>query len=262
MGPRMPESDAVLLERRPDHVAIVTLNRPAARNAVNGALRDGLSAVVDALESDDDVRVVVLTGAGSAFCAGADLKEVAAGRSSALRNHHGFAGFVNAQRAKPWVAAINGPALAGGCEIALACDLVVADANAVFGLPEVTRGLAAAAGGLYRLVRALPPHVATELILTGDPMTAQRAQAFGLANRLAPPGQAVAEALELARRIAANGPLAVRESLRIARRAKEIDEAALRELSDGVWTRIGLSQDAIEGSLAFVEKRPPRWTGR
>ncbi|VTU39977.1 enoyl-CoA hydratase-related protein [Variovorax sp. PBL-E5] len=260
----MTESDtsAVLCERLPGHVALVTLNRPAARNAINGAVVAALGRAVTALDADDDVRAVVLTGAGSVFSAGADLKEVAAGRASQLRDGNGFAGFVHAPRRKPWIAALNGRALAGGCEIALACDLIVAEEGAALGLPEVTRGLAAAGGGLYRLVQSLPARVAIELILTGSEIDARRAFELGLLNALAPAGQAIARALELARRIAANAPLAVRESLRVARLAMETDADAMRGLSAELWDRIGASADAIEGSRAFVEKRPPRWTGR
>ena len=169
-------STAVTLERLPDHVALVTLNRPEARNAVNGDVAQGLEAAIDATEADDDVWLVILTGSGdAAFCAGADLKAVSSGQGQGLRTERGgFAGFVHATRRKPWIAAINGPALAGGCEIALACELRVAVPTARFGLPEVKRGLVASAGGLYRLPRALPQALALEMILTGEPMPSVR----------------------------------------------------------------------------------------
>ena len=191
---------AVLVQRLADHIALVTLNRPQARNAVNGAVAQALQAAVDQTEADPNVWVVVLTGAGpDVFCAGADLKEVSAGRSALLRTERsGFAGFVYGERSKPWIAAVNGKALAGGCEIALACDLIVASDHAAFGLPEVLRGLMAAAGGVFRLPRALPPKIAIELILTAGQIDAQRALAFGLVNAVVPRAQLLSEAQALA----------------------------------------------------------------
>ena len=257
-------ASAVLVQRLADHVALVTLNRPQARNAVNGAVANGLQAAVDQTEADPDIWVVVLTGAGAdVFCAGADLKEVSAGRSAALRTERGgFAGFVYGQRAKPWIAAVNGLALAGGCEIALACDMIVAADHAAFGLPEVLRGLMAAAGGVFRLPRALPPKIAIELILTAGRIDALRARDFGLVNAVVPRAQVVAQALELAQRITKNAPVAVRESLRIARCANDLSEAELRAMVDDGMTRVAASADYKEGPLAFIEKREPRWTGR
>jgi enoyl-CoA hydratase/carnithine racemase len=177
-----PDFGPVRYERLADHIALATLNRPEVRNAVNGALARALEAVVVETEADPDIGAVVLTGAGDGvFCAGADLKEVAAGRGDELFTAQGgFAGFVYAQRRKPWIAAVNGKALAGGCEIVLACELVVAAEHAVFGLPEVSRGLIAAAGGLIRLPRALPRHLALELVMTGDPLDVRRAEMHGL----------------------------------------------------------------------------------
>ena len=255
----------VALERLPGHVAQVTLNRPQARNAVNAALAAALQAVVDQTEADDDIWAVVLTGAdaGGVFCAGADLKEVAAGGADALFTERGgFAGFVDAPRRKPWIAAVNGKALAGGCEIVLACDLVVAADDAAFGLPEVTRGLIAAAGGLYRLPRVLPRPLALELILTADTLSAADALRLGWLNRVVPAAQVVDEALALARRITRNAPLAVRESLQIARQADDLDEAQLRALSLQARKRVQATEDYKEGPRAFIEKRPPRWSGR
>ncbi|GER17633.1 enoyl-CoA hydratase-related protein [Variovorax boronicumulans] len=257
---------AVTVERLPGHVALVTIDRPEARNAVNGDVASGLEAAVDATEVDDDIRAVVLTGAGrEAFCAGADLKEVSAGRGSALRTERGgFAGFVYRERSKPWIAAVNGKALAGGTELVLACDLVVAVRQAAFGLPEVLRGLIAAAGGLYRLPRAIPPNIALELILTAGQLDAERAHGFGLVNRLVADVEGLREAaLALAAEIARNGPVAVRQSLRVAREANSgLDEAALRALTRDAFERVAASEDFKEGPRAFIEKRAPRWTGR
>ncbi|BEP58486.1 crotonase/enoyl-CoA hydratase family protein [Variovorax sp. V118] len=257
---------AVTVERLPGQVALVTIDRPEARNAVNGDVASGLEAAVDATEADDDIRAVVLTGAGrEAFCAGADLKEVSAGRGSALRTERGgFAGFVYRERSKPWIAAVNGKALAGGTELVLACDLVVAVRQAAFGLPEVLRGLIAAAGGLYRLPRAIPPNIALELILTAGQLDAERAHGFGLVNRLVDDVDGLREAaLSLAAEIARNAPVAVRQSLRVAREANSgLDEAALRALTRDAFERVAASEDFKEGPRAFIEKRAPRWTGR
>lgn len=257
---------AVTVERLPGHVALVTIDRPEARNAVNGDVAAGLEAAVDATEADDDIRAVVLTGAGrEAFCAGADLKEVSAGRGSALRTERGgFAGFVYRERSKPWIAAVNGKALAGGTELVLACDLVVAVRQAAFGLPEVLRGLIAAAGGLYRLPRAIPPNIALELILTAGQLDAERAHGFGLVNRLVDDVDGLREAaLALAAEIARNAPVAVRQSLRVAREANSgLDEAALRALTRDAFERVAASEDFKEGPRAFIEKRAPLWSGR
>jgi enoyl-CoA hydratase/carnithine racemase len=256
---------AVTVERLPDHVALVTINRPDARNAVNGDVARGLDAAIRDTDADDDVWVVILTGAGTdAFSAGADLKAVSSGRGAELRTERGgFAGFVHAPKAKPWIAAVNGPALAGGCELVLACDLVVAVPLARFGLPEVKRGLIASAGGLYRLPRALPPAVAREMILTGEPISAERAHALGMVNQLAPDAaRLLATARALAARITVNAPVAVRESLAVARLAVDGTDAELRQKSEEGQARNMASQDYQEGPRAFIEKRAPRWTGR
>lgn len=257
--------DAVVrCELRDGHTALVTLNRPEARNAVNAAVAASLEAVVDATEADPHIRAVVLASAHpDVFSAGADLKEIAAGRRAGLRTERGgFAGLVFAKRDKPWIVAVDGKALAGGCELVLACDMVVASPRASFGLPEVLRGLIAAAGGLYRLPRALPPNVALEMIATALPLDAERAHRFGLVNRLVPSERVLGEALLLAAQVAANAPVAVRESLRVARAALDMDEQALRQRSADGMAVAAASEDYLEGPLAFIEKRPPRWTGR
>jgi len=260
----MNASAVVLSQRLDGHIGLVTLNRPEVRNAVNGELARALEAVMQEFEADDHIWAVVLTGAGpGVFCAGADLKEVSAGRGEQLFTARGgFAGFVYAERRKPWIAAVNGKALAGGCEIVLACDLVVASDDAAFGLPEVSRGLIAAAGGLIRLPRALPRNLALELAMTGDPMDVRRAELHGLVNRVVPAGQVVAEAVALARRINRNAPVAVRESLQLARVAAELSEADARALTLAARERVMRSEDYKEGPLAFIEKRAPSWTGR
>jgi enoyl-CoA hydratase/carnithine racemase len=253
----------VLTDLIGDHVALVTLNRPAARNAVNGALAGELEGALRATEEDPNILAVVLTGAGEkAFCTGADLKEVAAGNEAALwTSAGGFAGFVYAPRTKVWIAAVNGFALAGGLEIALACDMIVASDDASFGLPEVKRGLIAGAGGLYRLARALPRAIALELVTTGDQIGAARAFGLGLINRVVPKDRLREEALALAQVISSNAPLAVQESLQIARLATDFPERELRRLSDTALQRILATDDVREGARAFVEKRAPCWTG-
>jgi enoyl-CoA hydratase len=258
------QAGAVTLDMPAPHVALVTLRRPESRNAVNAAVAVELESIVRSTEADPTVWAVVLTGGGGkAFSSGADLKEVAAGRLETLWTPGGgFAGFVRALRAKPWIAAVNGLALAGGFEIALACDMIVASDDAAFGLPEVTRGMIAAAGGLYRLPRALPRAIALELIATGERLTAQRAAALGLINRVVPKERTLPTALELAGTIAGNAPLAVRESLVIARQTLDLDDVTLGQVSAEAQARLMLSEDFREGPRAFVEKRPPRWVGR
>jgi len=247
---------------RRDGVAIVTLNRPEARNAVNGELARAMEATLDDLEEDGEVQAVVLTGAGGTFCAGADLKTVARGGGAELATARGgFAGIVTRRFPKPLIAAVNGPALAGGFEIVLACDLVVAAEGATFGLPEVKRGLFAAAGGLIRLPKRIPLALAAEVALTGDPLDATRAAALGLVNRVVPPDEVIDAALELARRIAANGPLAVRNTLTMVREAPELREEDAWARNNALALEVFASKDAIEGATAFAEKRAPRWTG-
>jgi enoyl-CoA hydratase/carnithine racemase len=246
-----------------DAVATLTIDRPDQRNAINAAVAAELLAAMDRFEADPAARVAVLTGAGDkAFCAGMDLKAFAAGEGPAIfGGRGGFAGFTRYPRTKPVIAAVNGAALAGGCELVLACDLVLAADTAVFGQPEVKRGLFAAAGGALRLPRAIPRVRALELLLTGDPIDARTAYELGLVNRVVPLAELPGAALELASRICASAPLAVRETLALARRAAEPGDD-LWAFNEAAWKRIAASEDAAEGPRAFAEKRPARWRGR
>ena len=239
-------SECVTLKLPAPHVALVTIERPEARNAVNVAVVQGISRAVELTESDVDIWAVILTGAGGkAFSAGADLKEVAAGRALSLRTEQGgFAGFTHRPRGKPWIAAVEGFALGGGTEIALACDMIVASQTSVFGLPEVKRGLIAGAGGIYRLPRALPRHIAFELIATGADLTAARAHEFGMVNRLTAAGQALEGAIALASAICACAPVAVLESLKVARAADDFDDATLKEMTNESRERNALTADS------------------
>jgi enoyl-CoA hydratase/carnithine racemase len=253
--------EPILFERIDHHIARVTLNRPRARNAINVAMTRRLEEIVRTIEGDPALRVAILAAApGSAFCAGADLAEVAAGHGASLMTRDGgFAGFVYAARQKPWIAAVHGFAMGGGLEFALACDMVVAAQDAVFGLPEPKRGLLAAAGGAYRLPRAIPRAIALEMLTTGATIDARRAYELGLVNRVVDVAALPEAALALAAQVAANAPLSVRESLAIGRAAAELDEAALRQLSAEATARVMASEDAREGPRAFVEKRAPVW---
>jgi len=251
---------APVLTEVTDGVGVLTLNRPAAKNAVDLATTEALAAAVDEFDARDDVAVLVLTGAGGTFCAGMDLKAFARGERPRIEGR-GFAGLTEAPPAKPLIAAVEGWALAGGCELALTADLIVAARDARFGIPEVKRGLFAAGGGVLRLAKALPYQRAMEMALTGDPLSAEEAHRFGLVNALTEPGGALAGARELAARIAANGPLGVRASKQlIAGSVGWTDRAALdaqRGLADSVFA----SADALEGARAFAEKRAPVWRG-
>jgi enoyl-CoA hydratase/carnithine racemase len=260
----MSDKKAVLLEKKTDHIALVTLNRPEARNAVNDQVAKGMDAIVKQTEADPDVRVVVLTGSGEiAFSAGADLKMISQGRGSELGTPDGgFGGFVYHKRDKPWIAAVGGFALAGGLELALTCDMIVASEKAVFGLPEVTRGIIAGAGGMYRLPRALPRAIAMEVIATGGRFSAERAIQYGMINKLVPHEKLMDEAFALAQTIADNAPLAVIESLKVARLTYDRAEEELIRLTDEGNAKVFQSEDAREGPLAFVEKRKPVWKGR
>ena len=245
------------------HVATLTLNRPDQRNAVSPELTTAMDAAVRRFEEDPDAWVALLTGAGTNFCAGADLKALNAGRGAELSTEvGGFGGFVRYPRTKPVIAAVRGFALAGGTELVLACDLVVAGTDAQFGLPEVTRGIVAAAGGLFRLPRVIPPGRAMELILTAERLGAEEAARWGLVNHLVEPHEVVDTARALADRICRNAPLAVRESLAIARDALRIDDDEAWARSAAAMQRVRASADAREGVQAFVEKRPAHWTGR
>ncbi len=259
----MQPSDAVLFETPAPHIAVVTINRPEARNAINAAVAEGLEAAVKRIEADDDIRVAVLTSAGDrSFSAGADLTEVAAGRGREIsRKDGGFAGFVQAARSKPWIAAVRGVALGGGLELCLACDMVVASDGASFGLPEVKRGIFAGAGGIIRLPRAIPRAIALEMIATGEPITAQRALDLGLVNRTAAPDQVLEQALALAGVIAANAPVSVRSSLHVARHSDDFDEADLWRLNADAGRPVMSSQDAKGGPRAVGETRAPIFTG-
>ena len=242
-------------------VLVLTINRPEARNAINRATALALEAALDDAEADDEVAVVVLTGAGDkAFSAGMDLKAFAAGEVPFT--DHGFGGITNRFFAKPLIAAANGAALAGGFEILISCDLVVAAEHAKFGIPEVTRGLVAGAGGLIRLPRRLPITIAYELALTGDPIDAARAYELGIVNRVVPSGEALEAAIAIAARIAQNAPLAVRTSKRVMHDTVELSEGEAWSINNDAFAAIGRSADALEGAVAFAEKRTPTWTGR
>ena len=255
---------AVLTEIR-DRTLIITLNRPEVRNAVNGDIAMGVEAAIDQLEGDDDLFVGIITGSGPVFCSGADLKvlaQSAPGQLPSITKRGHLAGFVNRERTKPVIAAVNGPAVAGGFEIVLACDLVVASTTAVFGLPEAKRSLVAYAGGVFRSPRALPLNVAMEIALTGEPLDVERAYSLGFVNRIAEPSRVLDEALDLANVIAANAPLVVREIRQIVRGAVHHDDRAQFVAAREASRRIEQTEDFLEGPRAFVEKRPPVWKGR
>ena len=244
-------------------VAILTINRPEARNAVNGAVANGIESGIDRLEGDDEVWAGVIAATGPVFSAGADLKLIASGGIAEMETERGgFAGLVRRERRKPLVAAVDGLALAGGCEIALACDLIVASREASFGLPEVKRSLVAAAGGLFRLPRAVPRNIALEVALTGDPIDAERAHAHGLVNQLVAPGEALEAALALAERICANAPVAVWQTRKVVLEAASESDARAWEITRAAMSEVVRTEDFREGPLAFVEKRPPQWKGR
>lgn len=253
---------SVLLRRREGRVEILTLNRPEARNAINGALSRELVAAFREIEADDSCRVVVLTGAGDkAFCAGMDLKAFAAGEAEEVMGAEGgFGGIARRQFPKPLVAAVNGPALAGGCEIVLACDIVIAATSATFGIPEVKRGLIAGAGGLVRLPRWISSPIAMELALTGDPISAWRAFDLGLINKAVEAGELLEEAVALATRISTNSPMAVQSSKRIITAGADLSGPELWAINDAAVVDIVNSGDAREGAQAFVEKRQARWS--
>ena len=256
----MNDESAVLTERR-DGVLLITLNRPDARNAVNAALAAGVAAALDELDADDELGVGVLTGAGKGFSSGMDLKAFVAGESPYAADR-GFAGITQRAAEKPLIAAIEGFAVAGGFEVALSCDLIVAARGARLGIPEVKRSLVAAGGALLRLPQRIPYHVAMELALTGDPIDAERGYELGIVNRLADPGGAVDAALELAAEVARNGPLALKASKRIVESSGDWAESEWWERQGEIAGPVMTSEDAREGAIAFAEKRDPIWRGR
>ena len=249
-----------LLTHDQDGILVITINRPEAKNAMTKAAAEGIAAALDRLDSDDSLRVAIITGAGGTFCSGMDLKGFLRGETPSVAGR-GFGGLTEAPPKKPLIAAVDGYALAGGLELMIACDLVVANASAKFGIPEAKRGLVAGAGGLIRLPEQIPPRVAMELALTGDFINAERAYALGLVNRLTD-GPALDAALQLAATISANGPLAVQVSKQIISEYKSwpVEERWNRQgtLMGPVFT----SADAREGAAAFAEKRKPNWTGK
>jgi len=254
----MPE--AVLTEIGDDGVAVITINRPEARNAVNGAVARGIAGAIDELDGRADVRVLILTGAGGTFSAGMDLKGFLTG-DSPLAPGRGFGGIVERPPVKPVIAAVEGYALAGGFELVLACDLVVASDQAKFGLPEVTRGLVAGAGGLLRLHRRIPYHLAMEIALSGAHYGTARLAEAGLVNVVVPAGAALAGARELAGRIARNAPLALAATKRVIVESADWDSASAFGLQSEIIAPVFTSADAMEGAAAFAEKRVPRWRG-
>ncbi len=253
-------ADEILRERR-GHIDILTINRPEARNAMNRAAAVALSTFLDEAEEDPEVWVVVLTGAeDKAFSAGMDLKAFATGEFPITDK--GFGGLTQRSFSKPLIAAVNGSALAGGFEMMLSCDMVVAADHAKFGIPEAKRGLIAGAGGLIRLPKRVPMAIALEMALTGEPIDATRAAELGLVNKVVPGDQVLPAAITLAEAIAANAPLAVRRSKEIMKQAAEIPEADAWPINNAAFGEIGASSDAIEGAVAFAEKRLPNWQGK
>jgi enoyl-CoA hydratase len=249
-----------VLTSEEDGILVVTINRPEAKNAMTKAAAEGIAAAMDRLDSDDNLRVGILTGAGGTFCSGMDLKGFLRGESPSIEGR-GFGGIVQKPPEKPLIAAVEGYALAGGLELMIACDLVVASAGAKFGIPEVKRGLVAAAGGVMMLPDQIPERIAMELALTGDFIDAARAYELGLINRITD-GEALVAAKELAASIVANGPLAVRVSKQVIKQSRgwPMDERYTRQTQ--LIAPVFVSEDAREGAAAFAEKRAPNWKGR
>ena len=249
---------------RTEHIGstlLITLDRPEARNAVNAAVAAEMTSVLEELEADPELRAGVLTGEGGTFSAGMDLKAALRGESPEVKGR-GFGGLTEAEPTKPLIAAVEGFAMGGGFELALACDLIVAAEDARFGLPEVKRGLIAAGGGVIRLPKRIPHHLAMELLLTGEPVDGRRAGELGLANRVVGKGQAVAEALRLAEQLATNAPLALAAVKRVVRAADGVPDAEAFAFQRGEMKTLMTSDDVREGMTAFAERRSPRWTGR
>lgn len=256
----MSDEPSVLTERR-ERALLITINRPEQRNAVNAAVAEGIAAALDELDGDPGLSVGVLTGAGKGFSAGMDLKAFVAGERPWVADR-GFAGITERAATKPLIAALEGFAVAGGLEIALACDLIVASRGARLGIPEVTRSLVAAAGALLRLPRVVPRTITMELALTGQPMSAERAYELGMINRLTEPGEAVDTALELATAIAANGPLALAATKRILTESVDWPDSEFFARQGDISGPVFASEDAREGARAFAERRAPVWQGR
>lgn len=243
-----------------DGVMLITINRPEAKNSVNLAVAKGIAAAMEELDSNDEIRAAILTGAEGTFCSGMDLKAFVTGELPIIEGR-GFAGLVEAPPRKPLIAAVEGFAFAGGFELAISCDMIVSAGNAKFGIPEVKRGLVAGAGGLLKLPRQIPRRVAMELALTGDAIDAQRAYDLGLINRVVEAGTALATARELADKIAANGPMAVLASKQIMNESEEWSSEDMFKKQNDIALPVFASKDAIEGATAFAEKRPPKWRG-
>jgi enoyl-CoA hydratase len=245
------------------HVAVITLDRVEARNAINADMANAIEGAIDRLEDDPELWVGILTHNGPVFCAGADLKEIAAGRGNSLATERGgFGGITLRERTKPIIAAVDGHAVAGGTEIALSCDLRVASRGSQFGIPEVKRSLVAAAGGLVRLPRVLPPAIAMELALTGDTIDADVAHHHGMVNAVCESGEVVDAAKSLAARIVANAPLAVRESRVLVLAAPDQSDLEGMLAANDAQRRLASTEDFAEGPKAFIEKRDPVWKGR
>ncbi len=245
-----------------DRIQVITVNRPQARNAINYETAHELAAAFDQLDANDEVVIGILTGAGNTFSSGMDLKAFAHNGQRPLVEGRGFAGLCERPPRKPMIAAVEGYALAGGCEMALACDLIIAANNANFGLPEVKRGIVPGAGGMLRLPSRIPYHLAMEVVLTGDMLSAERAFQHGLVNRLVEPGQALDVALKLAASIAQNGPLAVQTAKQIITASRDWSQADMFDLQRPRVAHIFTSADAKEGATAFAEKREPVWQGK
>ena len=252
-------SDEVLTEVR-DGILIVTINRPEAKNAMNRAAAEGIAAAMDRLDSEDDLRVAILTGAGGTFCSGMDLKGFLKGETPSIEGR-GFGGITEKGPVKPLIAAVEGYALAGGMELMISCDMIVANSGAKFGIPEAKRGLAAAAGGLMKLPTMIPQKIAMELALTGDFIDTARAYELGLINRVTD-GSALDAAIELANAVTANGPIAVRVSKQIVIESQGWSRDEMWIEQGKLMPQVFMSEDAREGSLAFAEKRAPNWKGK
>lgn len=257
------DAPAVLTEIR-DNVMIITLNRPKAGNSVNPDLAYGLEDALNMAEANPQIYAVILTGAGNKiFCGGMDLKYLAQyGNQGVYVGEHGLAGFIERWFSKPIICAVNGAAMGGGCEFALACDLIVASENAIFGQPEVKRGILAAGGGPIRLMRSIPKAIALEMLFTGEPISAHRALEIGLVNQVVPGHELMEAALALAARITCNAPIAVKGTKELAYKSYSMDTKEAFELSGKIRDRIYKSEDSKEGPRAFAEKRAPVWKNR